>query len=105
VGQRGNGAHVPFGVIQDDGVAIGKVIADADNVETAISKPAGVRVLLLVPYYQAHRRQWLSPKTLQEFLNRRFPVQEAIEVARAASLDVVMRSAPYLVKKVSTARG
>jgi hypothetical protein len=57
-------------VVQDDGVAVGKVVADAGQVETAIGKPVGVRVLFVVASYQAHRRRRLVPKTLQEFFDR-----------------------------------
>jgi hypothetical protein len=94
VRQRANRAHVPVDVVQDDGVTVGEVVADAGQVETAIGKPVGVRVLLVVAPYQAHRGRRLAPITLQEFFDRRRPVQKTVEVTREASLDVVMRCAP-----------
>ena len=92
-GQRPDRAHVLLNAVQHDRVAVGEVVADADKIEAAISKPVVVGALFVSSLYQPHRR-WLAAKQLQELVNRRRPGQESIEVARAASLDVVMGLAP-----------
>src|ERR1700761_3461476 len=45
--QRGNGADVALNAVQNDGVAVGKVVADADKIKSAIVKPVAVRALFV----------------------------------------------------------
>jgi hypothetical protein len=88
--------HVALNAVHHDRVAIAKVVAGADKIEAAIRKPVGT--LFVSALYQAHCR-WLSATRLQEVLTRRRPGRQAVEVAGAASFDVVVPLRPHLVEK------
>src|SRR5665213_937518 len=87
MGQRGDRAHVRLNSIEDDRVALNEAVPDATDIEAVVSEPVGVWILILAASYQAHRRLlWLY--VLKKSLDRRGAGQEAVEVARAATLDV-----------------
>ena len=104
MGQRSDCAHVALDAVHDDRVATGEVVADAGKVEAAVSKAVGVRAFLVVPPHQAHCR-WLCAEEVQQFLNRRLPPQQAVEVPGRVPLDVEVRAAQISSRKVSTSRG
>ena len=52
--QQRNRAYVALDAIQDDRVAVGKFVADADKIKAAIIEPVGVRALLVFPPHQTH---------------------------------------------------
>jgi hypothetical protein len=90
-------ARVALNAIQNDRVAIGKVVADTGNIEAVINEAVAVGALLSFPLSGA--LPMALGEKLQELLARRRTRQQAIEVARAASLHVVVRFRPHLVEK------
>src|ERR1700761_2419195 len=97
-GQRPDRPDVFLDTVQHDRVALGEIVADTDNIEAAVREQVVVGSPFVLTLCQPHRR-WLEAKQLQQFVDRRRSGQETIEIARAASLDVVMGLCPDLVDK------
>ena len=82
--------------VHDDGVAVGKVIADGGDIESAIGQPVTVRAFFVFSTYQSQRRR-LVAKQLEKPVDRGGSRQEGIEGAGAG--EVVLVLTPDLVEK------
>src|SRR6185312_3947532 len=94
VGQRGNCRHVSLQAVDDDRVAINKLVAHSDQIDGAVGKSVGRRVAALATPYETDRRR-LRANELQEFLKRCRPKQ-TIKITWAAPLDMMVRLRPGL---------
>src|SRR5271166_1592072 len=97
-GQRTDSPDVFLDAVQHDRVALGEVVVDTDNIEAAVREQEVLGTLFVSSLDQPHRR-WLEAKQLQQLVDRRRSAQQTIEIAWAASLDVVMGCRPDLVEK------
>ncbi len=98
MGQRSNRAHVALNAVHNDREAIGKVVANADEIEAAIDKPIAIGAPLVFLPHQAHRRR-LEAIKLQELVQRRRTRQQTVEVAGECRSTWKCRRCPDLVEK------
>ena len=65
-GQRPERPHVLLNAVQDDGVAVGEIVADGVDVEAAIGEPVAVGSLFVFSARHPYRR-WLVQKRRQQW--------------------------------------